>query len=892
MSPKAGSKSAQKAERAATSKDAPSTAAKVAKAAAKGGSKAAKAAKAESKFGKGPEAELSRVKARLAQLESVEGEHVERQRIEASLLKIAETATSVRDMAEFYAAIHSIVADLMYAENFYIALYDEATNRINFPFYLDTVDTELPDPAVWDELGKDDAGGITGYVLRTGVPLFLTEQRWRKLIDEGEITFLGAPAVSWLGVPLRSEGRTLGVIAVQSYREDRSHTERDLEVLTFVAQHIASALERTRAIDETRQRNAELALVNEIGQALAKQLDFQAIVDLVGERLRAIFSASSLLIALVDEARAMIDIPYSIDAGERLPAPSLPIGSGVSSIVISTMRPLRFGSAEEGARLGAVFWGEKIESWLGIPILAGGRGIGVVALESTEYNAYDDADERLLGTIVSSLGVALENARLFAETRRLLAETDQRNAELALVNEVGQALAKQLEFEAIVELVGERVRGIFDAVSISINLYDAASGMLSAPYTIDGGERLDGGPPWPFGGGLSSTVIRTRTPLRLGNSEETEAHGAIFVGGVKNESWLGVPILAGDQVIGVIALESTERDAYDDADARLLGTLASSMGVALENARLFAETRRLLAETDQRAAELAIITSVQEGLAAELNMQAMYDLVGDKVREIFDAQVVDIAILDRAAGVFHNPYAIERGVRYPDEPIPYGGFRKAVIETRRPLLIDSDVVDAIKRYDNPVVVGEEPKAALFVPLIVGDDAKGVISLQNLDDPNAFGEAEVRLLSTLAASLSVALENARLFDEARRLLSETDERAKELAIINAVQQGLAAELDMQAMYDLVGDKIQEVFEVQSLYLGVVDEATATVGYPYETFAGQRLVSVPSPADTGLTGRAIATGRPVRAGTIEEAERLGVTWPHEPIESVARRPHPRR
>ena len=92
---------------------------------------------------------------------------------------------------------------------------------------------------------------------------------------------------------------------------------------------------------------------------------------------------------------------------------------------------------------------------------------------------------------------------------------------------------------------------------------------------------------------------------------------------------------------------------------------------------------------------------------------------------------------------------------------------------------------------------------------------------------------MRLLTTLAASLSVALENARLFDETRRLLAETDERAKELAIINAVQQGLAAELDMQAMYDLVGDKIQEVFDVQSLYLGVVDEATRTVSFPYET-----------------------------------------------------------
>ena len=101
-------------------------------------------------------------------------------------------------------------------------------------------------------------------------------------------------------MPLRSDGRTIGVIAVQSYREDRRHTERDLEVLTFVAQHIASALERTRAIDETRQRNAELALVNEIGRALAEQLDFEAIIELVGERVRAIFdarlrSASSLV---------------------------------------------------------------------------------------------------------------------------------------------------------------------------------------------------------------------------------------------------------------------------------------------------------------------------------------------------------------------------------------------------------------------------------------------------------------------------------------------------------------------------------------------------------------------------------------------------------------------
>ena len=83
---------------------------------------------------------------------------------------------------------------------------------------------------------------------------------------------------------------------------------------------------------------------------------------------------------------------------------------------------------------------------------------------------------------------------------------------------------------------------------------------------------------------------------------------------------------------------------------RLLTTLASSLSVALENARLFDETQRLLTETNERAAELAIINSVQEGLAAKLDMQSMYELVGDKIQEIFDAQVVDIAIYDFDAG--------------------------------------------------------------------------------------------------------------------------------------------------------------------------------------------------------------------------------------------------
>ena len=113
----------------------------------------------------------------------------------------------------------------------------------------------------------------------------------------------------------------------------------------------------------------------------------------------------------------------------------------------------------------------------------------------------------------------------------------------------------------------------------------------------------------------------------------------------------------------------------------MLTTLARSLSVALENARLFDETQRLLTQTNERAAELAIINSVQEGLAAKLDMQSMYDLVGDKIQEIFDAQVVDIGIVDRAAGQIAFPYSIERGVRGQDQQIPIRSFRRVVVET-------------------------------------------------------------------------------------------------------------------------------------------------------------------------------------------------------------------
>ncbi len=176
---------------------------------------------------------------------------------------------------------------------------------------------------------------------------------------------------------------------------------------------------------------------------------------------------------------------------------------------------------------------------------------------------------------------------------------------------------------------------------------------------------------------------------------------------------------------------NVEREhAFSESDVRLLQTLANSMSVALENARLFDETQRLLKETEQRNAELAIINSVQAALAAELNIQGIYDTVGDKIRDVFGDTDMSIRIYDPRTDLVHYPYIYEDGTRITSTRIRWASAASprtscvpasrwsSTTTWQRPLV----------RYGSSVAPGTRmAKSAIYVPLVVGDQVRGLLA---------------------------------------------------------------------------------------------------------------------------------------------------------------------
>jgi two-component system cell cycle sensor histidine kinase/response regulator CckA len=219
--------------------------------------------------------------------------------LQAATYRIAQAAMSTPGLGELLPTIHQIVAELMPARNFYIALHDPAHDVLTFPYAVDEYDTDFSPR----ERGK----GLTDYVLRTGEPLLVTPEVQAALEQGGEVELIGAPSIDWLGVPLMLGDRAIGVLAVQTYTPGIRYGQREQDILQFVSTQVAMAIERSRAADEVRTSAARLKAI------LDAALD--AVITMDGDGVIRSWSP---------QAERMFDWPASDAIGRKLSGTIIP----------------------------------------------------------------------------------------------------------------------------------------------------------------------------------------------------------------------------------------------------------------------------------------------------------------------------------------------------------------------------------------------------------------------------------------------------------------------------------------------------------------------------------------------------------------------------------------
>jgi len=191
------------------------------------------------------------------------------ERIQLATYRISEAAHAAGTLQELFRAIHGIVGELMPAKNFYIALYDAASDLLTFPYYVDEYDNDFP--------AKRPGKGLTEYVLRTGAPLLVTPEVQAELERRGQVELIGAPSIDWVGVPLKIGDRPIGVLVAQTYAPGVRYGETERHILQFVSTQVAMAIERKRTEEQLHESERKYRLLFETNPEPMFVYDFETL---------------------------------------------------------------------------------------------------------------------------------------------------------------------------------------------------------------------------------------------------------------------------------------------------------------------------------------------------------------------------------------------------------------------------------------------------------------------------------------------------------------------------------------------------------------------------------------------------------------------------------------
>ena len=678
--------------------------------------------------------------------------------------------------------------------------------------------TELPD---WIRDMRVPVGaGVTGSAVATGKGIIANDYPSSPLA----LPPFSNLALRLLVQPLLTGGRALGVMVVSRAETDTPFTPDDLSTLGDLATQAAVAIENARLFAEAKRSAAEYQALFEVAGLVASTLDIEALLDLVVDRCRGLMGvATAGIFKLAPDT--------GVFTCER--------GVGLSPDFVSALR-LRLGEGTSGraGRDRAPAWTADIlddpaitltpetrdlvlregyRAVLSAPILIKGEPYGVLAVYWWEPHVPSPSEVALLSALAGQAASALENARLYAEAATHAAALDARATRLRTLARLTSTVSASLDADAVLHAIVKAAAEIMKAPFVSVYVADEAGSTLELRAASD--ERIGAAlltRERRFGEGLVGWVAEHRRPLevadvladeRAGSREWARAHGL--------RSFLGVPIIFQDSLLGVLTLNGPALSDLGADDKSLVESFVSQAAVAIRNTRLYAEATRHLEET--RA-----MLEVAEILNSTLDPRRVLKQVAIKIAHVcrvdrctierWDGDRV-IPLMSQFADGRRDDRLWTAFMDLPNPPPRDVPAHAHAIETRRPVVIpDTATTDLIPRE---WIDTFGHKSFMAVPLIRQDAVIGVMTLDYVDRARPFERWQVDRAMAIGGQLALTLDNTRLYGEAR-------ERLRETTALLAVAQALSQPGPYGGVMRRTAREISRAFGADMVGIYVLDE----------------------------------------------------------------------
>ena len=692
----------------------------------------------------------------------------ERRRREAleALHRASVDVASAQELPVVLERVLQFAVGLLSASNGHIFLYDGENLHFGAAWWRED-----------SEKGSYTAprrNGLTYTVARTGKPLIIPDVNSHPLFEDWK---WGGAIASF---PLKVRGRTVGVMNI-AFQHPYPFPEEEVRLIELFADQAAIAIENARLLQESEERAYHLAVVRDILQLLNSSMDLHEVFPGIAQRVMELTDAVRLSVVLIEENGKHFAVFNSVS---QMEVPDVPVGVTLPREMSIAAQDVLAGrvhitndlSKELETPLERGLYEAGFRSRVNIPMHGGKYIIGSLNLAWPVLNGLDERLLPVLQQIADAMALAIER-------NRLLETIQHQTQELSTLYESALTLTSTLDLDVLLERLAAQIEATYYPDSIAVLRWDAERKRFTSLLVYEDGQHLrhlEGGELPLEQTGLLRWVVEHQESLLIGDVEEEKERlpvSPVRVTDFPIRSWLGIPLLVGERLVGVLTLQAERPHAFSDRDVRFLEALAPSITLALENAHLYERehSARMQAERLFRAAQALSRTldlnAVFSQILRELRNVVPYDSAS--VQELRDDTLVIIG-----GDGFPNLEEL-RGVHFAlgDARHPNG----EVIRRRSPVILE----DAPAHYP---AFREDPHAAvrirswLGVPMLYGDRVIGMIALDKRE-PGFYTEEHARIAVAFAAQAAVAIENARLF-------STVQEQAQRIQrILDAMPEGV-------------------------------------------------------------------------------------------------------